>query len=68
MCTIFFLDRFYGVMPAFSKTEDALGTKLVSFYPNNTHIATHQAVIILNNASDGSIKAVSYTFTLLRLP
>ncbi|XP_064637493.1 ketimine reductase mu-crystallin-like [Lineus longissimus] len=51
-------EGFYGVMPVFSEKDNALGTKLVSFYSKNTDIATHQAVIVLNNASDGSVKAI----------
>ncbi|HEX6509955.1 MAG TPA: ornithine cyclodeaminase family protein [Chloroflexota bacterium] len=42
---------FLGLMPAY--TGDALGTKLVTFYPQNTGIPTHHAVIQLFHPETG---------------
>jgi ornithine cyclodeaminase/alanine dehydrogenase-like protein (mu-crystallin family) len=41
---------FFAVMPAFA---GALGAKLVTFYPKNVGIHTHQAVIVMFNAETG---------------
>lgn len=45
---------FFGIMPAV--TKDAMGTKLVTFYPENagTGIETHQAVIALFDPATGT--------------
>jgi alanine dehydrogenase len=42
---------FLGVMPAY--TGDALGVKLVAFYPENTGIPTHHAVVLLFRPETG---------------
>jgi alanine dehydrogenase len=42
---------FLGLMPAYTGT--ALGTKLVAFYPHNTHVPTHHATILLFKPETG---------------
>ncbi len=42
---------FFGVMPAY--VDGALGAKLVTFYPANTGVPTHHAVIVLFRAETG---------------
>src|SRR3954469_22188744 len=50
--------RYLGVMPAVA--QDAMGLKLVSFYPGNagTGIPTHMAMILLFSAEPGEPLAV----------
>jgi ornithine cyclodeaminase/alanine dehydrogenase-like protein (mu-crystallin family) len=50
--------RYAGVMPAFA--EDAMGAKLVSFYPANagTGIPTHHALIVLMRTDTGEPLAI----------
>jgi len=43
-------EGFFGVMPAYG---GALGAKLVTFYPNNTGIPTHHAMILLFRPETG---------------
>src|SRR5205823_3941354 len=49
---------FYGIMPAL--TPDGLGQKIVTFYPPNAEkgIATHMALIVLNDPQTGEPLAV----------
>jgi len=49
---------FYGIMPAL--TPDALGQKIVTFYPPNADkgIPTHMALIVLNDPQTGGPLAV----------
>src|SRR5438874_1221476 len=49
---------FYGIMPAL--TPDGLGQKIVTFYPPNAEkgIATHMALIVLNDPETGEPLAV----------
>jgi alanine dehydrogenase len=42
---------FFGVMPAWAGT--ALGAKLVTFYPGNTGVPTHHAVVVLFRPETG---------------
>ena len=42
---------FLGIMPAYTPT--ALGAKLVTFYPANTRLATHHAIIALFRPETG---------------
>ncbi|XP_038195706.1 ketimine reductase mu-crystallin [Arvicola amphibius] len=52
---------FLGVMPAYSATEDALTTKLVTFYEGHSNTSTvpsHQASVLLFEPSNGSLLAV----------
>src|SRR5919112_1695176 len=42
---------FLGLMPAY--TGEALGTKLVAFYPHNTDVPTHHATILLFKPNTG---------------
>lgn len=46
---------FFAVMPAYA---GAMGAKLVTFYPENTNIHTHHAVIVLFKAETGEPLAV----------
>ncbi|XP_074137090.1 ketimine reductase mu-crystallin isoform X1 [Sminthopsis crassicaudata] len=52
---------FLGVMPAYSSNEDALTTKLVTFYegvsPTST-VPSHQATVLLFEPSNGSLLLV----------
>ncbi|KAI5756840.1 CRYM protein [Gulo gulo luscus] len=52
---------FLGVMPAYSAAEDALTTKLVTFYEGHSTASTvpsHQATVLLFEPSNGSLLAV----------
>ncbi|XP_055264877.1 ketimine reductase mu-crystallin isoform X2 [Moschus berezovskii] len=52
---------FLGVMPAYSAAEDALTTKLVTFYEGHSTTSTapsHQATVLLFQPSNGSLLAV----------
>merc|ERR550532_2695333 len=49
---------FLGVMPGYSSTEEALATKLVSFYPENKDHPTHQAWVMLFEPSTGCLQAI----------
>ncbi|KAI5939926.1 ketimine reductase mu-crystallin isoform X1 [Manis javanica] len=52
---------FLGVMPAYSAAEDALTTKLVTFYEGHSTTAavpSHQATVLLFDPSNGSLLAV----------
>ena len=46
---------FFGVMPAYA---GSLGAKLVTFYPANTDVHTHHAVIALFKPETGEPLAV----------
>ncbi len=46
---------FFGVMPAYA---DALGAKLVTFYPHNSGVPTHHAVILLFRPETGEPLAI----------
>ncbi|KAG8145627.1 hypothetical protein E2320_012134, partial [Naja naja] len=47
---------FLGVMPAYSANDDALTTKLVTFYENVS--PSHQATVLLFDPTNGTLKAV----------
>ncbi|XP_075687475.1 ketimine reductase mu-crystallin [Rhinoderma darwinii] len=51
---------FLGVMPAYSAEDNALTTKLVTFYDTGTSsdIPSHQATVLLFEPSNGTLKAV----------
>ncbi|KFQ29963.1 Ketimine reductase mu-crystallin, partial [Mesitornis unicolor] len=51
---------FLGVMPAYSAADDALATKLVTFYEHkkDPSVPSHQATILLFNPTNGHLKAV----------
>ncbi|XP_051001105.1 ketimine reductase mu-crystallin [Acomys russatus] len=52
---------FLGVMPAYSAVDDALTTKLVTFYEGHSNTSTvpsHQASVLLFEPSNGSLLAV----------
>uniref|UniRef100_A0A803Y293 Ketimine reductase mu-crystallin n=1 Tax=Meleagris gallopavo TaxID=9103 RepID=A0A803Y293_MELGA len=52
--------RFLGVMPAYSAADDALTTKLVTFYERRGDSAapSHQATVLLFDPRCGSLRAV----------
>ncbi|KAM4631794.1 ketimine reductase mu-crystallin isoform 2-T2 [Discoglossus pictus] len=51
---------FLGVMPVYSAADDALTTKIVTFYENKTPSAfpSHQSTVLLFDPSNGILKAV----------
>ncbi|XP_048351290.1 ketimine reductase mu-crystallin isoform X2 [Sphaerodactylus townsendi] len=51
---------FLGVMPAYSEEDDALTTKLVTFYehPKDPSVPSHQATVLLLDPTNGTLKAV----------
>ncbi|XP_042300494.1 ketimine reductase mu-crystallin-like [Sceloporus undulatus] len=59
---------FLGVMPTYSASEDALTTKLVTFYeqPSDPTVPSHQATVLLFDPSNGTLKAVSFKGLFIR--
>lgn len=52
-------DGFLGVMPAYSETDGALSTKLLTFFPHNTApLPTHHAVVVLFDCRTGIPTAI----------
>ncbi|XP_033023490.1 ketimine reductase mu-crystallin [Lacerta agilis] len=51
---------FLGIMPAYSAKDDALTTKLVTFYEHTADpaVPSHQATVLLFEPSNGTLKAV----------
>uniref|UniRef100_A0A8C8RAJ7 Ketimine reductase mu-crystallin n=1 Tax=Pelusios castaneus TaxID=367368 RepID=A0A8C8RAJ7_9SAUR len=51
---------FLGVMPAYSAMDDALTTKLVTFYEHkkDSSVPSHQAIVLLFDPRNGSLKAI----------
>ncbi|XP_054127107.1 ketimine reductase mu-crystallin [Melozone crissalis] len=51
---------YLGVMPAYSAADDALTTKLVTFYEHlkDSSVPSHQATVLLFDPSNGTLKAV----------
>ncbi|XP_030813939.1 ketimine reductase mu-crystallin [Camarhynchus parvulus] len=51
---------YLGVMPAYSAADDALTTKLVTFYEHlkDSSVPSHQATVLLFEPSNGTLKAV----------
>src|SRR5258705_2177334 len=47
-------DALLAAMPAYLPSSGALATKLVSLFPRNTDRPTHQAVIVVFDAGNGS--------------
>ncbi|MDQ6809003.1 MAG: NAD(P)-binding domain-containing protein [Verrucomicrobiota bacterium] len=47
-------DGFFGVMPAYVSSSRALGAKLVTYFPNNTAVPTHHAMILLFSPQSGA--------------
>ena len=52
------VDRSLLVMPGYSSSDDALATKLISFYPENVERPSHQAWIMLFEPTNGDLCAV----------
>jgi len=52
-------DGFFGVMPAYSASDDTLACKIVTFFPSNTKLGmpSHHAQILLYDARYGKLKA-----------
>src|SRR2546428_5176245 len=51
-------DALLAAMPAYLPSSAALATKLVSLFPRNSDRPTHQAVIVVFDASNGSPMAL----------
>ena len=51
-------DALLAAMPAYLPSSGALATKLVSLFPRNTDRPTHQAVIVVFDAENGSALAL----------
>lgn len=49
---------FFGSMPVYSKVDDIIATKLVSFFPQNTSVATHNAVVLVFSTETGVMRAI----------
>ncbi|NWJ00113.1 CRYM reductase, partial [Crypturellus undulatus] len=51
---------FLGVMPAYSAADDALTTKLVTFYEHqqDPSVPSHQATVLLFDPRNGALKAI----------
>jgi thiomorpholine-carboxylate dehydrogenase len=49
-----------GVMPGYSSSDEALATKIVAFYPENKDLPTHQAWVLMQDPTNGSLNAVCY--------
>lgn len=49
---------FLGLMPAYSRKDDAVATKLVTVYPDNVDAPAHQATILFFNPRNGCLKAI----------
>lgn len=49
-----------GLMPGYLRKEEVIGTKVITIYPENHQHGqpSHQGVVLLNDAKDGSLKAV----------
>ncbi|MGZ4115766.1 MAG: ornithine cyclodeaminase family protein [Actinomycetota bacterium] len=47
-------DGFLGAMPAYLPSSNALTTKLVSLFPRNRDLPTHQAVLVAFDAENGT--------------
>ncbi|XP_025084684.1 ketimine reductase mu-crystallin-like isoform X2 [Pomacea canaliculata] len=45
-------------MPAYSEKDNALSTKLLTFFPKNTNISTHAALIVVFDCCTGIPKAI----------
>lgn len=52
------VNGFLGVMPAYSQTDDILSIKLLTFFPQNKDMSTHNAVIVLFHAETGIPQAI----------
>lgn len=53
-----YYDRFLGVMPGYSQHDEVLATKLVTFFPMNKEVSTHNAVILVFDINNGIPKTV----------
>ncbi|KAH9513103.1 hypothetical protein Btru_035850 [Bulinus truncatus] len=51
-------DGFLGCMPVYSRVDDILATKLVSFFPHNKDVSTHHAVILVFSSQTGIPKVI----------
>jgi ornithine cyclodeaminase len=51
-------DALLAAMPAYLPSSGALTTKLVSLFPRNTDRPTHQAIIVVFDADNGSVLAL----------
>jgi len=53
-------DNLMGLMPGYLRKEEVIGAKVITIYPKNHQhgLPSHQGVVLLNDAKDGSLKAV----------
>ncbi|CAL1526308.1 unnamed protein product [Lymnaea stagnalis] len=51
-------DGFLGCMPVYSREDDVLATKIVSFFPRNKDVPTHHAVVLVLCAQTGVPRAL----------
>ena len=52
-------------MPAFSSEDNCLAAKIVSFYPENKTVPTHQAWVLYFDPTNGSLSAVSFSSLII---
>lgn len=53
-------ENLMGLMPGYLRKEGVIGAKVITIYPENHQhgLPSHQGVVLLNDAEDGSLKAV----------
>ncbi|MBS4175576.1 ornithine cyclodeaminase family protein [Bacillus sp. FJAT-49736] len=53
-------ENLMGLMPGYLRREEVIGAKVITIYPKNHKqgLPSHQGVVLLNDANDGSIKAI----------
>jgi len=49
---------FFASMPVYSKVDDIIATKMVSFFPKNTTVPTHNAVVLVFSTQTGMLRAM----------
>jgi thiomorpholine-carboxylate dehydrogenase len=49
---------FLGLMPAYCYSQNCLATKIITLFPNNTDVPTHQAVVVQLDPTSGSVIAI----------
>ena len=53
-------ENLMGLMPGYLRKEGVIGAKVITIYPENHQhgLPSHRGVVLLNDAKDGSLKAV----------
>ncbi|XP_005092454.1 ketimine reductase mu-crystallin [Aplysia californica] len=49
---------YFASMPVYSKIDDIIVTKMVSFFPKNTDVPSHNAVILVFSTKNGLMRAI----------